>query len=694
MHAIKLLSVVAVIVTSRVVAADRVWPSTSGDPACSNTLQTCIDEAEYGDRIRLRPNYAIDESVVIKDKGLRLVGEPGHAVRFAPGRGLLIDYKPLIVGPLPPPGFVPEIEIANVKFKDANIVIAEPTDQMTFIFDHVTVDTRGINAPAGAGAIEMDFTPNITSSYNLRLIIRRSELTNANGNHALRVQSGKHSIDLHIEDNQFNSTRDGVDCGSVMKLVLGGDRSRLDFIRNRLRMVETPTDDALLCELGASIIQTQGLTTGRISDNVFSSESTALRLVSTFGKLETLVVNNTLITSDPSQSVVDVIDASPDKSAIFGRFANNLVVGGHATFSVNPFFERTTNMYQGLHTTTPIEASEQRVEDIRFTADLRLAPGSPAIDAGNSLLRDNPTTFALSPSIMADADGLRRIRGSAAVDIGAFEHGDESFAVIHNSDTANWRLDLTDGNLDGVVASAPQVRKWQPAAESQAGYPGGVTSFFDVGSGHWQVGLEGGGMIQPGQGFAVLAARGGPNVGTHTVTASNLYLGDGTTLAQPFASLSADSIFLVTRTRLLDSSTATPFTLAVQHVGNAWRIRNTNGAHMPLGAQFHVYAQPPTANAFSVTADAQSNIVGTGQLWVDHPALNGHPCASVQVTVNDLAVQYEPTLRFRADATPGGGWTIANDTGVVDHGDKFFVVIDPRVTEDHCLGTIFRNGFE
>ena len=111
---------------------------------------------------------------------------------------------------------------------------------------------------------------------------------------------------------------------------------------------------------------------------------------------------------------------------------------------------------------------------------------------------------------------------------------------------------------------------------------------------------------------------------------------------------------------------------------------------MPSNGGFHVYAQPPSINAFRHVASGPS--VSGSVTLLRHPLLDGNPCARLHVTpVTDFgAVNGHHTGIYYA----GGAfqrWAIFNqDFGAMPTGAQFHIVIDAAGSQ--C--GLFRDGFE
>ena len=105
---------------------------------------------------------------------------------------------------------------------------------------------------------------------------------------------------------------------------------------------------------------------------------------------------------------------------------------------------------------------------------------------------------------------------------------------------------------------------------------------------------------------------------------------------------------------------------------------------------YHVYWQPPSANAFRHIA--MPGNISNNYTLLDHPLLNGHACAQVHVTQgagggvlngHHVGVWYT-----------GSRWAIYNqDLASMPIGAEFHVVVDARQVFE-CSDVIFADAFD
>jgi hypothetical protein len=129
-----------------------------------------------------------------------------------------------------------------------------------------------------------------------------------------------------------------------------------------------------------------------------------------------------------------------------------------------------------------------------------------------------------------------------------------------------------------------------------------------------------------------------------------------------------------------------PFGL-VYFAGN-WFIQQldaqTGDPDFPDGLTFHVYAQDPSLNAFSLSAPASGP-----SLAIHHPLLDGEPCGRVYASSGNL----DPHA-FGVRYT-GGLWRIFNvDGAAIPASAPFYVVVDEAATQFCRYDHVFPDGYE
>ena len=115
---------------------------------------------------------------------------------------------------------------------------------------------------------------------------------------------------------------------------------------------------------------------------------------------------------------------------------------------------------------------------------------------------------------------------------------------------------------------------------------------------------------------------------------------------------------------------------------------------MPNGAAFVLYAQAPSRNVFLHTISAASLVTPVVSV-LDHPALNGVPCANPHVAVNGNGQQPTPLVSARYEPSLQRWYLLnASPSIAMSPGNRYAIVIDPRASADFCRGPLFENSFE
>ena len=121
-----------------------------------------------------------------------------------------------------------------------------------------------------------------------------------------------------------------------------------------------------------------------------------------------------------------------------------------------------------------------------------------------------------------------------------------------------------------------------------------------------------------------------------------------------------------------------------------WYIYNSNFEDMPLMAQFNVYYQTPSSNAFEHRAGGV-NISGYST-YIDHPLLNGSSCAQFQITHKGISNYPYKTGVFYDSIIKQ--WAIFNQGGrMMPDYARFHVIVSAEQIAA-CKDLIFADGFE
>jgi hypothetical protein len=110
---------------------------------------------------------------------------------------------------------------------------------------------------------------------------------------------------------------------------------------------------------------------------------------------------------------------------------------------------------------------------------------------------------------------------------------------------------------------------------------------------------------------------------------------------------------------------------------------------MPSVGGFNVYAQPSSFNAFRHRTSS-GNIFGS-VTDIDHPLLNGNPCARVHFTKSVGVTNNHHAGIYYVDGV--NRWSIFNQDGaLMPDGAVFNIVVDPQAVD--CPIELFSDGFE
>jgi hypothetical protein len=323
-------------------------------------------------------------------------------------------------------------------------------------------------------------------------------------------------------------------------------------------------------------------------------------------------------------------------------------------------------------------------------AQPRLRPGSPAIDAADSLTLAFGLLFNGLP--ITDGDGLRRFKGAdGKADVGAFEFGDTSFTHTASAANlvANYISVIDDPALNGTPAAVLiATPDYNAGAATGVAYDHPFGAYYSSGS--WRLFNQdtiANGPLPAGTHFDVFAPAAGSGSFVHVSSAANVS-GSGTAFSDSSSDGLPDSIVLVTQNWTAGAASIyNAHPVGVFYGGDAlWHVANLDGAAMAYPLGFNVYAQAPSPNAFRAVA-TPGNSFG-GALFLDHPLLNDTPCARPHAT-RVLA----GTAGDGFDVEYLGGRWLIFDYGGTALGDVFNVLVDPAQV-DACIDRIFADSFQ
>jgi len=329
---------------------------------------------------------------------------------------------------------------------------------------------------------------------------------------------------------------------------------------------------------------------------------------------------------------------------------------------------------------------------IKGLTDARLRPGSPAIETANSLYLFNVGNVPL-----VDADGLYRIKkgnpGTAgiAIDVGAYEAGDVRI------------LDTKKGfasNINRIESNTVNAEQFAKIQFTQNLNPNGTNIINGIDS---DINL---GIYRFGAQWAIFSQDeiSPMDIGTafnvwNPAPSSRNYIhtaADAISASESFTELDASGLndnpdAVLSVTQLWDGLyNDNPVGVFYNPLTSRWNIYNSNFVDMPWMAQFNVYHQARSSNAFIHRA-SDANIISDSTL-IDHPLLNNSPCAQFQITY-DSGIVFENRTGVFYNQTRGQ-WGIFNQGGeTMPEGARFHVIVSAEQIAA-CNDIIFKDGFE
>jgi hypothetical protein len=683
-----LLAIVAAAVPASASAVTYTWPGAS---PCHLTLTVCVNSVAAGSVIEIATAGPIDESVYIY-QSLVLRAAAGFKPAFAPGRYIHGG----LVGPVFGPGPF-NVTVEGLTLTDADLSLSgNGSGDASFVVRRMRLRTSD---PAITSYIRV----NGNNAGNLIFDIVENELQSRSDfivSHALSVNVDGPTATGAIRFNRVTSAGDSA-AGGIHASVFDGTLE-LDVFANevrgnfeqyaiRIRELAGSASPPVVLRLVNNLVVGPGRLVG--------PETNGVGLFVGHAGLEIAVANNT-ITSTRGGFFLgrSVLDADP--SLLTGTVRNNLVAFNDNGLYLNDgagtgdgvsdgynlvFGNNIDSIGPGPGTVT----SDPRLESVAYP---RLSAGSPAIDAADTVYAQ--LLLGLNGLPQVDLDGMRRTigGGSLGVDIGAYEFGDESLVASKAS---------AGGNNFGMIHPALNLRPTVRPVLTKNFSQNGVMDPFAIGTWYsgafWSAFNQGLETMPAGTAMNVFVPGVGGAFGAsyaHVATAANTS-GHVTTLDQTFLNGAADAVVQVTSNwNASGSNIYNNHHIAAGSFGsgpNSWFILNQDFASMPENAGFNVYAQDPSPNAYVHTvADHNRILVALNASVLDHPLLNGVPCAQVHLTQKLGSVNDHPyDVYYQA-----GSWTIYNqDEAELPLGSEFYVLVNPRQVFE-CTDVIFEDGFQ
>ena len=680
------------------------WPGT-GAP-CNSHLQACIDGVAAGDTIELATATPIspDDGLHFRiEKSLTLRNAIGVSPQLAPyvslqatNTGATGPVRIVIEGIHLPNGRVIALQTVDqpLEFVARRLRIENPVNQNSAITLSRTV--VGATAPV-RGLIE----------DNDILTEGRQVFGTIYGAQAVSLSGGLDPGPLEI-DVAYNRVR-AFDTGqvSIMELITPGDTGWARFHANRIegRNFNTGIDVYAGSHAGTAfpVIIANNAITGQ-NGNVGSPAGIAVH--ASEGHLRADITNNTVIRGRNGI----LISARTDLGGLVqGVVVNNLVAynrnrgigieseleasapvpageaaprGGSGIFNANNLVHGN-----GFDEFTPGSGTLTANPRLEY-ASFRLRPDSPARNSGHA---NAPLVLASQGIPMLDVDGLRRVK-DAAVDIGAHEAGARSH--LHVAGTANISGNQTLLEWDAINANPGAhfiaTPNWNPAGGGGV-YNNHYTGLYITGSGsalRWRIYNESLAAMPDGAAFNLFLPDAGSGSG-HLTSAANI-TGTYTVLSNPELDASAS---LLVHARHHWNGYGSPNMyfdrpFFVGHFDEAWLLMAGNGT-MPAGVGFTLTMQERSPNAFFHTS-RNGNRAGNWSA-IDHPQLNGKPCAQLSVTPALLANNPHPIGVWYT----GTHHAIYNqDMATMPEHANFHVSFDPAQLEACSRSQLFADGFE
>ncbi|MGB8634763.1 MAG: choice-of-anchor Q domain-containing protein [Rhodanobacteraceae bacterium] len=660
-------------------ATTRTWP---GAAPCNTTLQACISASADGDYLNIASNGPIDEDLTVYETSLTLRAANGYHPEVAAGRRIWLNSSSS-TGDL-------TMRLSGIRLRDGYVAVYY-RGTGTANYDLRDLDASSIVVEADPGSV-VNFT-----AYNNRI---RGTSGGLNGG-LLRLSNDGAELNAQLLFNRISTTESGwVDGSGILASVINGGTGTIAALGNTVH--GSFSRAGIFVSEGLFASTTSNVVT-RLYSNVVvcgggSSVGRGIGLTVNNGSIDGQVINNT-VTECYSGIDANQWNSGGSGAAISGQASNNVLLAGYGLFltpSLTTSFSNDYNLINATHITNGGFALGSHT--ITAPAKLvssgipRLTAASPAVDAADNALLGLGLAFNNLPAL--DADGLRRFKGpgSPHADIGAYEYGDMSFmhtaSSPSNSHISSIYNPITDGDSSLDIFATPNYDAGGAGASVSNNNPFG--SWYS--GGHWTLFNEATAVNVPSSAhFNVFVPGKGDGVFRHVASSGNINTWS-TQLDDASVNDKSDRIVLVNQNYTAGPHyNAHPVGVYYFAFGGpgAWFVANldklASGGDIPVGAGFSIYAQQPSPNAFRVTQSS------TGQILVlDHPLLNGTPCARFAVTrmLGSSAVSGNFDLEYF-----GGHWRIWSYTSPIPAGDQFNVVVDPGQVEA-CTDVIFADPFE
>ena len=687
-------------------AAD--WPGTG---TCSTTLQACIDAVPDDSTVNVVTNSPITAGTFIIDKGLTLQAGIGFHPRFS--NITLVSVAPPSGKKVTVQGFEfhgfayisvtltinNEINIKNNKWLEPDLgndrfegvqvhVSSALIIGNTATFNFIGNDIQGAGSNGAFGFV--DVFNNKTGTLKANIIDNHFDIDNAGSiNPAIFItNAGNGEMNVQMVANQLKAKNDflvfqqgnigaqeKMKIGVISNLFTGGRNLGAAVAVNDLIKSEVTEGDF------KGIFANNTLDGGGGNSTGFNFSNHTTSKVSSINISSNIIVNTQTAYQGPASGFLTVLSSSN-----YNVFFNAGTISGLS--------QATNEIYQD-----PLF--------IKAGVNYALQSSSPAIDKADISNANAIYTggfMIAAPRI--DADGLRRYKGDK-IDSGAFEWGDRH--LFHKTDNAFFNgsasLDAAFNNDASARTIVTPVWNYQGLPGIYNDHPIGIYRSGSI----WGVVNEDQISLPTNVKFHIFYPYGVTTSGTYL---NGLYQWTkGATVTTGFdlssSLLNNNSRAGVFASNFWDGNNSPVYNPHSLEVGykfttNQWFLANSDGVNMPTNAKVFTYNQDYSRNVFNhkvTIANTQGNVT-----VIDHPLLNGNPCALPTVTQVAPFVLLGPSFgnnphHIGVFYSTTGKWAIFNqDLTAIDTtatgAASFNVLVDPQQVYECNTKILFADGFE
>jgi hypothetical protein len=655
------------------------WPDVAPPCSASVTLQQCLNAVGSNDTVNVITSATLNEGAVLTiNKPLTLRAAPGYHPVLAAGTSILASYTPAA-------GTSWSLTIEGFTLLDGAVGVRVGEGNANVLlrrFDITNLGQSSIGPSGGPNAgLGVSNQGTGTLVYEVAGNRVRTEIANVSQPPGVSaVSSSTGPLNGRIHDNRLSAG--GVQAmNGIVVFPQGASTTRIyanQIGGNVGTGIFVFPGNANVTHLFDAVSNTVTCSGPGFPTGIFPVRPDG-------GSMALQFFNNTIT---GCYGGISVSNAS-SSGALSGRIANNLIAynnyglglsGLEANLSNdhNLLFGNINNNYipgPGTITSDPLLR--------RGKYDARLTAGSPAIDAADSTSLRNLLSADVIGEI--DADGLRRFKGAASfADIGAFEYGDVSFGQRASNNSSFVLLD--NGALSGNVNARPQVTTSREVESYQTS--GSLYHVrFDYGAPNYYLYTEGGVLHYANSGFNVFAPAGGDGALLHTTTAGSVSA--GTSIIDDAYLNGHPERIVLAHHRASGTVPSINDAISAGYLISKWVLQRNNGGSMPIGAEFHVYAQDPSLNAFFWSTP---EVGDTSYTVLDTPIINDEPCAQIYAQQSGTLNPHPTQLRYVSALKR---WRIENaDNVLLPNATSFNVVVDEAATAACRYDHIFHDEFQ